>query len=161
MDPETTGTMFEDAELPSLYPADQRLGSSQVIVRVRGILPGEESLNQGQSLLGDQGAPWMSEEWKAEYQPSRATIESRNDLLKNARGAGIGDSTSRLMRGWAAQLFFSAVGVVTVNVRLIQAWLAKPSGTVNPPPRPPGGGEKLESFSLREVADSNAPPMAA
>lgn len=108
-----------------------------------------------------QGAPWMSEEWKAEYQPSRATIESRNDLLKNARGAGIGDSTSRLMRGWAAQLFFSAVGVVTVNVRLIQAWLAKPSGTVNPPPRPPGGGEKLESFSLREVADSNAPPMAA
>lgn len=109
-----------------------------------------------------QGLPWKSKEWREVYQPPRATIESRNDLLKSGRGAGLGDSTYRLMRGWAAQIFHVALGVVSVNVALISAWLNRgDNGGGWTDPTPPPDPTNLEDLSLRDLADVNAPPMAA
>lgn len=111
--------------------------------------------------FAQQGPAWGTAEWKKAYQPPRATIESRNDLLKNARGAGIGDSTTRLVRGWAAQLFSVAIGVVAVNVRLIASWLSG-QDTDDPGHEPvPPSDDPWKDMSLRDVADANAPPMAA
>ena len=108
-----------------------------------------------------QGLAWKSKEWREVYQPPRATIESRNDLLKSGRGAGLGDSTYRLMRGWAAQIFHVALGVVSVNVKLISQWLNKGNADTWTDPTPPPDPTNLEDLSLRELADVNAPPLAA
>lgn len=116
----------------------------------------------GAKYASVQGLPWKSPEWEAVYQPPRSTIESRNDLLKSARNNGLGDSTARLMRGWAAQLFHIALGVVGVNVTLISRWLRKgDNGDGWTDPTPPPDPTALEDLSLRELADVNAPPMAA
>ncbi|MGZ7497050.1 hypothetical protein ACXM2N_08180 [Corynebacterium sp. ZY180755] len=109
-----------------------------------------------------QGLPWKSPEWEVVYQPPRSTIESRNDLLKSARNNGLGDSTARLMRGWAAQLFHIALGVVGVNFGLISRWLRKGDSNDDwTDPTPPPDPTNLEDLSLRELADVNAPPLAA
>lgn len=109
-----------------------------------------------------QGPVWGSQEWKDAFLPARNIIESRNDKLKNARGVGVGNSTSRMIRGFIGQLLLAAVGVVSLNVQLIQGWLKsqeKKSG-----PKGPGGRPRtpdLKPQSLRDVADSHAPPVAA
>lgn len=111
---------------------------------------------------GVRGLSWKSPEWEAVYQPPRSTIESRNDLLKSARNNGLGDSTARLMRGWAAQLFHIALGVVGVNCGPISRWLRKGDNNDGwTDPTPPPDPTNLEDLSLRELADVNAPPLAA
>lgn len=47
-----------------------------------------------------QSPQWGTDDWQAIYN-MRNVIESRNDLLKSARGGGLGDQTARLMRSWA------------------------------------------------------------
>lgn len=42
----------------------------------------------------------------------RNTIESRNAMLKNGSYQGAGDVTTRLMRGWAAQMLCMAMAAV-------------------------------------------------
>jgi hypothetical protein len=116
----------------------------------------------GAQYAGVQGLPWKSPEWEVVYQPPRSTIESRNDLLKSARNNGLGDSTARLMRGWAAQLFHIALGVVGVNSGLISRWLRKGDNNDDwTDPTPPPDPTNVEDLSLRELADVNAPPLAA
>ena len=82
--------------------------------------------------------------------------------MKSARNNGLGDSTARLMRGWAAQLFHIALGVVGVNFGLISRWLNKDNnGDGWTDPTPPPDPKDLKDLSLRELADVNAPPLAA
>ena len=92
-------------------------------------------------------------------------IESRNDKLKNSRGIGIGDSTVRLMRGWAGQLLATAISCVAVNVLLLasdSAWFDEDSTDNDPTPR--GRRDDLDcKRSERSIAGTfpNAPPVAA
>jgi hypothetical protein len=81
--------------------------------------------------------------------------------METARGIGHGDPTSRLMRGWAAQLVSVAVSLVVTNARLASNAVFRPfkSPEYTPPSTPPAKGRKA---SERMGTDSpNAPPMAA
>lgn len=119
----------------------------------------------------DDGARWLQQgpaygtpEWQSMY-GQRNMIESRNDKLKNARGIGIGDSTMRLMRGWAGQLIATAISCVAVNVLLMasdSSWFDEDSTDTDPTPR--GGRDDLDrKRSERSIAGTfpNAPPVAA
>lgn len=118
-------------------------------------------MGAGAQHAGVQGLPWKSPEWEAVYQPPRPTIESRNDLLKSARNNGLGDSTA---------LALCAVGLLSstlllgwgVNFGLISRWLRKGDNNDDwTDPTPPPDPTNLEDLSLRELADVNAPPLAA
>lgn len=91
-------------------------------------------------------------------------IECRNDRLKNSRGIGIGDSTMRLMRGWAGQLIATAISCVAVNILLLaseSAWFDEDSTDNYLTPR--GRNEPDRKRSERSLAGTfpNAPPVAA
>ena len=103
------------------------------------------------------GPAYMSKDWQETYGTWRNVIETRNDYVKNNRGgAAIGDHTRRLVRGFAAAFFFTALGVVAANVALISHFLHRVERGISlvPPPEDP-------PLSQRRVSDSvypNAPP---
>lgn len=122
----------------------------------------KNSVEDGARWL-QQGPAYGTPEWQAVY-GQRNTIESRNDKLKNARGIGIGDSTMRLMRGWAGQLIATAISCVAVNVVLLSSdsdWSDEDSTDTDPTPR--GRNELDGKRSDRALAGTfpNAPPVAA
>ena len=123
----------------------------------------KNSVEDGARWL-QQGPAYGTAEWQEVY-GQRNMIESRNDKLKNARGVGIGDSTMRLMRGWAGQLIATAISCVAVNVILLasdSSWFDENSTDNDPTPR--GGRDDLErKRSERSIAGTfpNAPPVAA
>lgn len=122
----------------------------------------KNSVEDGARWL-QQGPAYGTPEWQDVY-GQRNMIESRNDKLKNARGVGIGDSTMRLMRGWAGQLLATAISCVAVNVLLIfsdSAWFDEDSTDNDPTPR--GRNELDRKRSDRALAGTfpNAPPVAA
>ncbi|WP_414123482.1 hypothetical protein [Corynebacterium nuruki] len=109
--------------------------------------------------FAQQGPAWGTPEWKSAYQPPRATIESRNAILKTGAGGGLGDTTRRMIRGFTAAAMFVALGVVAVNVTLIARFLARgatPGGAPVPPSPSTGRGRPLD-----HDAAANAPPLAA
>ncbi|MCT1683818.1 hypothetical protein M3A74_03180 [Corynebacterium appendicis] len=115
------------------------------------------------ALWLQQGPAYGTAEWQEVYD-QRNTIESRNDKLKNARGIGIGESTMRLMRGWAGQLIATAISCVAVNVLLLasdSAWSDEVNTDDNPTPR--GRNELDRKRSERSIAGTfpNAPPVAS
>ncbi|MDL0403215.1 hypothetical protein QQO25_09615 [Corynebacterium lehmanniae] len=123
----------------------------------------KNSVEDGARWL-QQGPAYGTREWQSMY-GQRNMIESRNDKLKNARGIGIGDSTMRLMRGWAGQLIATAISCVAVNVLLLasdSAWFDEDSTDNDPTPR--GRRDDLDrKRSERSIAGTfpNAPPVAA
>lgn len=122
----------------------------------------KNSVEDGARWL-QQGPAYGTPEWQYVY-GQRNMIESRNDKLKNARGVGIGDSTMRLMRGWAGQLLATAISCVAVNVLLIvsdSAWFDEDCTDNDPTPR--GRNELDRKRSDRALAGTfpNAPPVAA
>ena len=122
----------------------------------------KNSVEDGARWL-QQGPAYGTPEWQDVY-GQRNMIESRNDKLKNARGVGIGDSTMRLMRGWAGQLLATAISCAAVNVLLIDsdsAWFDEDSTDNDPTPR--GRNEHDRKRSERSIAGTfpNAPPVAA
>lgn len=89
-----------------------------------------------------------SKQWRELYGTGRNVVESRNSLLKGDGGSGVRlDSTrSRLMRGWVEQFFLLAVGVVSVNLRVIQSWLrgqGDPVDESGPGGRGPGRPKRI------------------
>lgn len=112
-----------------------------------------------------QSAPWKTPEWEKEYS-RRNIIEARNDLLKSARGGGIGDCTTRLARGWAAQCIFVAMYVCAKNVELVNSYLTRKEVSESEPtpptgPRPSGRrGSGSRRVSSRP-GKANEPPLAA
>lgn len=122
----------------------------------------KNSVEDGARWL-QQGPAYGTPEWQAVY-GQRNMIESRNDKLKNSRGIGIGDSTVRLMRGWAGQLLATAISCVAVNILLLasdSAWFDEDSTDNDPTPR--GRNELDRKRSDRALAGTfpNAPPVAA
>lgn len=122
----------------------------------------KNSVEDGARWL-QQGPAYGTPEWQSVY-GQRNMIESRNDKLKNSRGIGIGDSTVRLMRGWAGQLLATAISCVAVNVLLLasdSSWFDEDSTDNDPTPR--GRNELDRKRSDRALAGTfpNAPPVAA
>ena len=109
-----------------------------------------------------------SKQWRELYGTGRNVVESRNSLLKGDGGSGVRlDSTrSRLMRGWVEQFFLLAVGVVSVNLRLIQSWLRGQGDPVDkggPGGRGPGRPKKdrKKRVTVTDLASGNDPPAQA
>lgn len=108
------------------------------------------------------GPAFMTAEWRKEY-GRRNTIESRNAMLKNGSYQGAGDVTTRLMRGWAAQMLCMAMAAVGVNIAMLDAatW-SRPSTDEKPTPPPPRGGRKPDADDIEQwKLGDNAPPKAA
>ena len=108
------------------------------------------------------GPAFMTAEWRKEY-GRRNTIESRNAMLKNGSYQGAGDVTTRLMRGWAAQMLCMAMAAVGVNLAMLDAaaW-SRPSTSQKPTPPPPRGGRKPDADDIEQwKLGDNAPPKAA
>lgn len=70
------------------------------------------------------------------YRRGCNTIESRNAFLKNGR-MGLGDKTRRLVRGFANATLVAALGIVGVNIHLIQKFLHRVVFDVNTNPSDP------------------------
>lgn len=107
-----------------------------------------------------QGPAWRTEAWKKAYQPPRATVESRNAILKTGAGAGLGDTTRRMIRGFTAAAMFVALGAVAVNVALIARFIGR-GGTTGGAPVPPSPSSRRETGLDEAAAVPNAPPLAA
>ena len=107
--------------------------------------------------------PYKTEAWQRDYGTFRNVIETRNDLLKNggANSAGIGDHKRRLVRGFTAAWFFTAIGSMVVNIKLIDGFLFRVAHDIASPTPPPP--EPDTPRGRRRVLDirSNAPPMVA
>ncbi|SDS32169.1 hypothetical protein [Corynebacterium timonense] len=108
------------------------------------------------------GPAFMTAEWRKEY-GRRNTIESRNAMLKNGSYQGAGDVTTRLMRGWAAQMLCMAMAAVGVNLAMLDAasW-SRPHTEQKPSPPAPRGGRRPDSDDIEQwKLGDNAPPKAA
>lgn len=110
--------------------------------------------------FGQQGPAWRTEAWRSAYQPPRATIESRNAILKTGAGAGLGDTTRRMIRGFTAAALFVTLGVVAVNVALVARFIRR-GGTTGGAPVPPSPTPRRNSGLDESAVVPNAPPLAA
>ncbi|PLA39024.1 hypothetical protein CYJ46_01545 [Corynebacterium coyleae] len=147
--------------------------------RARKVTVGEDGTGSGVIHIGtgaskvgtfakleQQGPHHGSKAWHGLYGTGRNVIETRNSMLKNhgGSGVGLGASTTRLLRGWVKQFFLLTVGAVSVNVRLIQSWLR---GEGDPAKKPTGRGpgqppkQRVKPSPLADVATGNDPPMVA
>ena len=114
------------------------------------------------SKQAHQGPSWATKAWGEVYHRGRNIIESRNGLLKNASGVGIGDRTGRLIRGFSKQWFLVAAAAVAVNIRLVDAYLRRTGQELTPVPPPPTPPvRKTNRDAEAEPYWSNAPPAAA
>ncbi|MCK2199672.1 hypothetical protein [Corynebacterium callunae] len=80
------------------------------------------------------GPAYETPAWRKTFGTFRNVIETRNALIKNGRGASIGDHTRRLVRGFAAAWMFTALGVISVNLSLIAQFLLRVAASVTAPP---------------------------
>lgn len=122
----------------------------------------KNSVEDGARWL-QQGPAYGTPEWQSVY-GQHNMIESRNDKLKNSRGIGIGDSTVRLMRGWAGQLLATAISCVAVNILLLasdSAWFDEDSTDNDPTPRARNELDRKRSDRALAGTFPNAPPVAA
>lgn len=147
--------------------------------RARKVTVGEDGTGSGVTHIGtgkskvgtfakleQQGPHHGSKAWHELYGTGRNVIETRNSMLKNhgGSGVGLGASTTRLLRGWVKQFFLLTVGAVSVNVRLIQSWLR---GEGDPAKKPGGRGpgqpskQRVKLSPLADVASGNDPPARA
>lgn len=109
-----------------------------------------------------QGPAWGTQEWADIYHRGRNTIESRNRLLKNNRLA-LGDHTRRLVRGFANAALVVALGIVAVNIHLIDSFI-KALSTGTPRAARVGRQAQCERFTSIETTRDmagNAPPVVA
>ncbi|AIL96477.1 hypothetical protein [Corynebacterium ureicelerivorans] len=130
-----------------------------------GLLKGNKTLRIPLEIgakYAQQGPAWATNEWASIYHRGRNTIESRNDLLKSGRYSSIGDQTTRMIRGFAANAVFVALGAVSVNVGLIKRYLHRLviHFDTPKPPTPPETRRVTDEF-LSEIQHANAPPQVA
>ncbi len=75
-----------------------------------------------------------SPEWQAMYATARNTIEGFNGYVKDANYEALDQPGRRRVRGYAAQYLFTALLVVSANIRKLQTFLANattdPVGTL-------------------------------
>ena len=131
-----------------------------------GLLKGNKTLRiplHVGAKYAQQGPAWATKEWAALYHRGRNTIESRNDLLKSGRYSSIGDQTTRMIRGFAANAVFVALGAVSVNVGLIKRYLHRLVINFDTKPKPPTPPEtrRVSDEFLSEIHYANAPPEVA
>lgn len=111
---------------------------------------------------GQTSHPYKTKEWQRDYGTFCNIAETRNDLLKNggANSAAIADHKRRLVRGFTAAWFLTAIGSVVVNIKLIDGYLFRVANNIIDP-TPPDDPDKLRD--RRRIIDirSNAPPMVA
>ena len=79
---------------------------------------------------------WGTQEWADTYRRGRNKIESRNALLKNGR-MGLGNKTRCLIRGFANATRVTALGIVDVNIPLIQMFFHRVVFDLNTNPNDP------------------------
>lgn len=132
----------------------------------KGLLKGNKTLRiplHVGAKYAQQGPAWATKEWAAIYHRGRNTIESRNDLLKSGRYSSIGDQTTRMVRGFAANAVFVALGAVSVNVGLIKRYLHRLVINFDTKPKPPTPPEtrRMSDEFLSEIHYANAPPQVA
>lgn len=127
--------------LPAQLPKDRRKCCEN---------PTSVSIPHSEGMKYRQTGPaYQTAKWRETYGTFRNVIETRNALLKNGRGASIGDHTRRLVRGFAAAWMFTALGVISVNLSLIGRFLHRVAAnlTVPPPvttpPSPPGASSPV------------------
>ncbi|MHC2850522.1 hypothetical protein ACUXOC_001995 [Corynebacterium mucifaciens] len=130
-----------------------------------GLLKGNKTLRipiEIGAKYAQQGPAWATKEWASIYHRGRNTVESRNDLLKSGRYSSIGDQTTRMIRGFAANAVFVALGAVSVNIGLIKRYLHRLVINFNAPkpPTPPETRRVTDEF-LSEIQHANAPPQVA
>ncbi|WKK61324.1 hypothetical protein QYQ98_09990 [Corynebacterium sp. P3-F1] len=134
-------------------------GSCPKVCRQRTVTI-KNSVEDGAKFL-QHGPAFMSADWRKEY-GRRNTIESRNSLLKNGNYQGAGDPTTRLMRGWAAQVFAIAMACVGVNIKMLDTFSWQKDKKTSQKPTPPPPTDKLTHDDLEQWrVDENAPPQAA
>ena len=106
--------------------------------------------------------PYKTEAWQRDFGTFRNVIETRNDLLQNggANSAGIGDHKRRLVRGLTAAWFFTALGSMVVNIKLIDGFVYRVTHGITPGNQPPDPDKPPERERLLSIR-SNAPPMVA
>ena len=66
-----------------------------------------------------------SPEWQAMYSTARNTIEGFNGYLKDASYEALDQPGRRRVRGYAAQYLFTALLVMSTNIRKIRAFMEK------------------------------------
>lgn len=123
---------------------------------------------QGFGLKYRQGAPYRSDEWHADYNHPRNTVEAVNARLKNARSQGLGDPTTRLVRRATAQAIAATVAAMCVNIETARSWLRKEElrALKRKKPRPPqrlAHKAKARASATRlpaQPAQPHAPPAA-
>lgn len=71
--------------------------------------------------------------------------------------------TTRMIRGFAANAVFVALGAVSVNVGLIKRYLHRPAINFDIKPKPPTPPEtrRVTDEFLSEIQHANAPPQVA
>lgn len=120
-----------------------------------------------------QGPGWRTQAWQDIY-GGRNGIEGFNEKAKHRRAGGLADVMCRLMRGYAAQMFYFTLGLVATNVHLIVGQGADDAFENGVDPEPPKPRKRRYSDDLEpEDKDlswngieflpppGNAPPIAA
>lgn len=106
-----------------------------------------------------QGPQWNTQAWHEAYNSPRQTIESHNRFLKDSAGMQLGDHSRRLVRGFAAQAFITALAVVADNIRVLKSFLTRSEPGSDDRPTPPRRPRRRRGrwTSLSELLASNPP----
>ena len=120
-----------------------------------------------------QGPGWRTQAWQDIY-GGRNGIEGFNEKVKHRRAGGLADMMCRLMRGYAAPMFYFTLGLVAANVHLLVGQGADDAFENGVAPEPPKPRKRRYSDDLepedRDLSwngieflppPGNAPPIAA
>lgn len=107
-----------------------------------------------------------SPEWQAMYSTARNTIEGFNGYLKDASYEALDQPGRRRVRGYAAQYLFTALLVMSANIRKIRRFLAEAredaDGVVSiPVKRKPRRRDRLADFRPDTGRQASGDPPAA
>ncbi|MCZ9307932.1 hypothetical protein L8V01_10660 [Corynebacterium sp. c8Ua_181] len=151
---------LEGATLRKVFPRDltKEDRNSAVFKQTQIRIPVDAAAKHVQT-----GPSWGTQEWADTCRRGRNTIESRNTLLKNGR-MGLGDKTWRLVRGFANATLVTVLGIVGVNVHLIQKFLHRVVFDLNTNPSDPVPTQpckRVSDWNTFGNVEPQAPPAAA
>jgi hypothetical protein len=109
-----------------------------------------------------QSLHFGSPEWHAMYATTRNTIEGFNGYVKDANHEALDQPGRRRVRGYASQYLFTAMLVMSANLRKIYTFIrkhGKDEGVVAKPPRRPRRRDRLANYeSVANIPTDGDPP---
>jgi hypothetical protein len=109
-----------------------------------------------------QSLHFGSPEWHAMYATTRNTIEGFNGYVKDANHEALDQPGRRRVRGYASQYLFTAMLVMSANLREIYTFIRKhgqDEGVVAKPPRRPRRRDRLANYEpVASVLTDGDPP---